>query len=62
MPLASLEFVEPGPFNPENNLRPEDVSATYRVDLSAYIEDLKKDGEGQLPGPGLHRPEAARHG
>ena len=48
MPLASLEFVEPGPFNPENNLRPEDVSATFRVDLSPYIEDLRQDGEGNF--------------
>ncbi len=48
MPLASPEFVESGPFNPENNLRPEDVSTTYRVDLSAYKEDMKKDDKGNF--------------
>ena len=48
MPLASLEFVEPGPYNPQNNLRPEDVSATYQVDLSPYIENVKQDEEGNF--------------
>ncbi|MDE0312450.1 MAG: hypothetical protein OXI52_09315 [Caldilineaceae bacterium] len=48
MPLASLEIVEPGPFNPANNLRPEDVGATYKVDLSPFIADLKQDGEGNF--------------
>ena len=48
MPLASLEFVEPGPYNPQGNLRPEDVNATYQVDLSPYIEDVKQDEEGNF--------------
>ena len=48
MPLASLEFVEPGPYNPQNNLRPEDVNATYQVDLSPYIENVKQDEEGNF--------------
>jgi len=48
MPLASLEFVEPGPYNPPNNLRPEDVSATYQVDLSPYIGNVKQDEEGNF--------------
>ncbi len=48
MPLASLEFVEPGPYNPQNNLRHEDVSATYQVDLSPYIENVKQDEEGNF--------------
>ena len=48
MPLASLEFVEPGPYNPQNNLRPADVNATYQVDLSPYIENVKQDEEGNF--------------
>ena len=48
MPLASLEFVEPGPYNPPNNLRPADVNATYQVDLSPYIENVKQDEEGNF--------------
>ena len=46
MPLASLEFVEPGPFNPDNDLRPEDVKTPFRVDLSPFIKDIKQDDDG----------------
>ena len=46
MPLASLVFVEPGPFNPDNDLRPEDVTALFKVDLSPFIEELRQDDDG----------------
>ena len=46
LPLESLDFVEPGPFNPDNDLRPEDVGATFTVDLSPFISDLERDEEG----------------
>ena len=46
LPLSSLEFVEPGAFNPDNDLGPGDVSSAYVVDLSPLIEDLERGGEG----------------
>lgn len=46
MPLASLLFVEPGPFNPDNDLRPEDVTAVFEVDLSPFIKGLRQDADG----------------
>lgn len=33
LPLTSLEFLEPGPFNPENDLQPEDVSSNFSLIL-----------------------------
>ena len=46
LPLSSLEFVEPGPFNPDNDLGPDDVAVSYVVDLSPFITDLERDEEG----------------
>ncbi len=46
LPLASLEFEEPGPFNPDNDLQPEDVTSTFSFDLSPFIKNLKKDKRG----------------
>lgn len=47
LPLASLEFVEPGPFNPDNDLRPEDVGSTFSFDLAPFIKNLKRDEQGR---------------
>ena len=46
LPLRSLQFVEPGPFNPDNDLGPDDVSTPYVVDLSPFISDLEQDMDG----------------
>ncbi len=52
LPLASIEFTEPGPFNPrdplnsEDDLRPEDVTELVRVDLSKFTSGLKRDKDG----------------
>ena len=46
LPLQSLRFVEPGPFNPENDLGPGDVTISYEVDLSPFISDLQQDENG----------------
>ena len=46
LPLTSLRFVEPGPFNPDNDLGPDDVTAPYTVDLSPFISDLRRDDNG----------------
>ena len=62
LPLASLLFTEPGPFNPDNDLRPEDVTAVFEVDLSPLIKGPRTGRRWQLPAPGIHRSEAARHG
>lgn len=42
MTLSDTRFMEPNPFNPAGNLRPEDVSRPFTFDLAA---------EGQLPRP-----------
>ena len=47
LPLTSLEFEEPGPFNPDNDLQPEDVSSILSFDLSPFIKNLKKDEQGR---------------
>ncbi len=52
LPLASIEFTEPGPFNPRDplnrsdDLRPEDVAELLRVDLSKFSKNLERDEDG----------------
>ena len=46
LPLTSLEFEEPGPFNPDKDLQPEDVASTLSFDLSPFIRNLKRDRQG----------------
>ena len=48
LPLASLEFVEPGPFNLNDDLQPEDVASTFTFDLSPFIKNLEKDQQGNF--------------
>ena len=48
LPLKSLVFTEPGPYNPSNDLGPGDVRSTYKVDLTPYIKNLKRDAEGNF--------------
>ncbi|MDE0075962.1 MAG: hypothetical protein OXO50_00495 [Caldilineaceae bacterium] len=46
--LASLQFSEPGPFNPADMTQAADVNAPYRFDLSPFIGDLVQDDKGNF--------------
>ena len=46
LPLKSLNFVEPGPFNTENSTTLSESNNNLVVDLEEYVSKLKKDEDG----------------
>tara|TARA_A100001037_G_scaffold215564_1_gene193508 strand:- start:4829 stop:6295 length:1467 start_codon:yes stop_codon:yes gene_type:complete len=45
LPLKSLDFTDPSPFNPKNHLSPDDT-AGISVNLGEFFPDLKRDSDG----------------
>jgi mono/diheme cytochrome c family protein len=50
LPLESLAFVEPGPFNPAGTLRPGDAPDSWTLDLGtlAWAANLARDDNGRV--------------
>tara|TARA_B100000131_G_scaffold195505_1_gene188010 strand:+ start:5711 stop:7180 length:1470 start_codon:yes stop_codon:yes gene_type:complete len=45
LPLKSLEFTDPSPFNPKNHLSPEDTNG-IKVNLEKFFPNLERDSDG----------------
>ena len=45
LPLKSLNFTDPSPFNPKNHLSPDDT-AGISVDLGKFFPNLERDSDG----------------
>ncbi|MFW5678971.1 MAG: di-heme oxidoredictase family protein [Pseudomonadota bacterium] len=50
LPLETLVFAEPGPFNPAGTLRRGDVAEPWRLDLAVldWAETLRRDADGRV--------------
>ncbi|MCJ8298206.1 MAG: hypothetical protein MJK13_04615 [Pseudomonadales bacterium] len=49
LPLASLSFAEPGPYNAAGNLRQTDVAAVYRYEIDSQGLDRDQQGNWLVP-------------